>query len=281
MWKPVALMFVAMSFIPMGDTAGKLLVAQNSVAPIYVAWTRFVVGAVLVLPFIPAGTWPLLKDWRVWFRALLLTGGITSILTALQTEPIANVFGAFFIGPILSFFLSSWLLREPITRTQTLLLFLGFTGVLLVVKPGFGMTTGLAFAVLAGCFYGAFLTASKWLAQTARPRSLLFTQLAISAVVTLPFGLQALPPISAEIAALTFASGLCSMLGNLLLIVAYRMAPSTKLAPFVYFQLIAATSLGWLVFQDLPDTLTFVGLALLIGSGFASLIRKRTYPQFP
>ena len=276
MRKPIALMFIAMSFIPMGDTAGKLLVAQDGVAPIYVAWTRFVVGAILVLPFIPAGTWPLFKDWRVWIRALLLTGGITSILTALQTEPIANVFGAFFIGPILSFFLSSILLREPITPLQTLLLLLGFAGVLLVVKPGFGMTPGLGFGVLAGCFYGAFLTASKWLAETARPRALLFTQLGISAAVTLPFGLQAVPPMTIEIAALTFASGLCSMLGNLILILAYRLAPSTTLAPFVYFQLIAATSLGWLVFQDLPDTLTLAGLALLIGSGFASLIRRQT-----
>lgn len=268
-------MFIAMSFIPMGDTAGKLLVAQNGVAPIYVGWTRFVVGTLLVLPFVPRTTWSLLRDWRVWLRALLITGGITSILTALQTEPIANVFGAFFIGPILSFFLSSILLREPITKTQTVLLFVGFAGVLLVVKPGFGMTPGLAFAVLAGCFYGAFLTASKWLAQTARPRALLLTQLAISAVITLPFGVQAIPPMTVEIAALTFASGLFSMLGNLILIIAYRMAPSTKLAPFVYFQLIAATALGWFVFHDLPDPLTFAGLALLVGSGFASLIRHQ------
>ena len=65
------------------------------------------------------------------------------------------------------------------------------------------------------------------------------------------------------------------MAGNLLLIVAYRMAPASTLAPFVYFQLIAATLLGWAVFNDWPDAITLIGLALLISTGIGSAILKR------
>jgi drug/metabolite transporter (DMT)-like permease len=61
------------------------------------------------------------------------------------------------------------------------------------------------------------------------------------------------------------------MAGNLLLILAYKMAPATRLAPFVYFQLVAATALGFAVFGDVPEPLTWIGLALLVTSGFASL----------
>jgi drug/metabolite transporter (DMT)-like permease len=269
--RALPLMLLAMTLIPAGDTAGKLL-GEAGVAPVFTAWSRFALGAIMVLPFVlHLSPLRLLRDWRVWLRGLLLAGGILSILTALRTEPVANVFGAFFVGPILAYGLSAWLLREGFSRARMVLLGIGFLGVLLVVKPGFGMTPGLGFAVLAGVFYGAFLTASRWLSEIARPGVLLFSQLAVGAVALAPFGLAALPVLAPTISALTLGSALGSMLGNLCLILALRMAPASQLAPFVYTQLIAATALGWAVFGALPDALTFVGLAVLLISGLASL----------
>ncbi|QBY01720.1 DMT family transporter [Rhodophyticola sp. CCM32] len=278
--RALPLILLAMTLIPIGDSAGKLLTAGHDTAPFFVAWSRFALGALLLAPFVLHLT-PrrLFLDWRIWLRALLIALGITSILTALKTEPIANVFGAFFIGPILGYLLSAWLLREPITLARTLLLFIGFAGVLLVVKPGPGMTPGIGFAVLAGLFYGAYMTASRWLSGVARPRALLFSQLVIGALVLAPFGLTNLPPVTLPVAGLTGLSALGSMLGNLLLILALRMAPASTLAPFVYTQLLAATALGWLIFGDFPDALALTGLALLLISGFASLALPISRPQ--
>ena len=277
MLKTVALMFVAMSFIPMGDTAGKLLVSQHGFNPFFLAWSRFALGALMVIPFLPKGQFDprLFLDWRIWLRGLLITVGISSILTALQTEPLPNVFGAFFVGPILSYVLSVWLLKEKITPLQTMLLLLGFVGVLLVVKPGFGMTRGLGFAVLAGLCYGSFITANRWLSTLTTPRMLLLTHLTIGAVVLTPIGVSTVPEFDNYIIALTLFSAFASMMGNFLLIVAYGRAPASELAPMVYFQLIAATILGWLVFADFPDNLTLIGLGLLIASGFAPFVLNR------
>jgi drug/metabolite transporter (DMT)-like permease len=125
-------------------------------------------------------------------------------------------------------------------------------------------------AVAAGLFYGAFLTMSRWLSHLGKPLSLTFTQLAISMFLLLPFGLTNLPEASLPIASMTLASALFSMLGNLLLLYAYGLAPATRLAPLVYFQLIAAVLLGWVLFSTLPDAFTWAGLALIIGAGLAS-----------
>ena len=268
-------MFVAMSLIPAGDMAGKLLTGAHGASPIFVAWSRFALGAILILPFTPRSAFPLLKDPRIWLRALLLAGGIFSIQTALQTEPLADVFAAFFIGPILSYALSALFLREPTTLLRTLLMLTGFAGVLLVVRPGFGGTTGLAWALLAGCFYGSFLTASRWLSHLGTPLALTFTQLFVSGLVLMPLGITQIPLFTPAVAGFTTLSALGSMLGNLLLLVAYARAPATKLAPLVYFQLIAATGLGWAVFNDFPDTLTWAGLALVLASGLASAALRR------
>ncbi len=278
MARAILIMLVAMSLIPMGDSAGKLLVARHGFHPFFLAWSRFALGALILVPFLTKGQFTprLMLDWRVWLRGGLIVGGISSILTALQTEPLPNVFGAFFVGPILSFVLSAVLLREPVTKAQAAFLLLGFCGVLLVVKPGFGMTAGLGFAVLAGLFYGSFLTASRWLNSVAPARGLLMSQLLVGAIVLAPPGLPHMPEFTPALTGLTLFSALASMAGNFLLVMAFGLAPASRLAPFVYFQLVAATVLGWAVFGDLPDALAVAGLAVLVVSGFGSaLIRRR------
>ena len=270
MQRAVLIMFLAMSLIPLGDSAGKLMTTQHDVAPVFVAWSRFAIGTALLLPFVPRGSLVLLTDWRIWFRAATLAAGITSIQTALQTEAVATVFAAFFVGPLFSYALAVILLKEPVTRLRTMLVILGFAGVLIVVRPGAGATTGTLWAVVAGLCYGAFLTQSRWLSHLAAPLPLTFSQLLIPALLLAPLGLSNLPGPSVPIAGLTLTSALCSMLGNLLLLFAYRLSPATRLAPLIYFQLIAAVALGWAVFGDLPDAWTWAGLTVILSAGIVS-----------
>ena len=108
-----ALVFLAVSLVVLGDTAGKLLTADG-VHPLTVAWSRFAIACLLLLPFSGVRRHELraLLDWRLWLRGGCITAGICCILTALKTEPIANVFGAFFIGPGVSYLLAVLFLGE-------------------------------------------------------------------------------------------------------------------------------------------------------------------------
>lgn len=268
-----SLVFAAVTCIVVGDTAGKLLTAQGA-APPFVAWTRFALAAMVLLPFSGFQMHELryLRDWRVLARAGFIIGGITCILTALKTEPIANVFGAFFIGPVVSYVLSMIVLGERPSRLRALLLALGFAGVMLVVKPGFGMSIGLLFGLAAGTFYGAYLMMTRMTAGNYRPRFLLISQLLIGGVVLAPVGLSApLPDLSAWVALMIVISALGSAAGNFMLVVASQRAQASLIAPLVYSQLISATALGIWVFGDWPDTLSLIGLAVIGLSGLGSL----------
>lgn len=270
MQRAIFIMFIAMSFIPAGDTAGKLLSSDLGVQPLFIAWSRFALGALLILPFIHRDAWRLLRDWRIWGRAVILCCGISSIQVALSMAPIADVFAAFFIGPLVSYALAAVFLKEPITWQRTVLVGVGFVGVLIVVQPGAEMNTGLIWAAVAGTCYGMFLTASRWLSHLGTPIAFTFTQLFIAALVLAPFGLTNVPAMTFNVSALVLASALFSMLGNLLLLYAYSTAPATKLAPFVYFQLLAAVLLGWLAFDTWPAMLTWIGLLVVMGAGVLS-----------
>jgi len=205
-------------------------------------------------------------------RACLIAAAIACILTALKTEPLATVFGGFFVGPIVSFALSAIFLGEKVTFLRTALLLVSFGGVLLVVKPGFGMTPGIGFALLAGCLHGCYLVTTRWLAGAYRPRFLLFSQLLIGAIVLAPTAIGPLPPITAPMMGLIAISAMGSAIGNLLLVLANRAAEASVIAPLIYSQIIVATVLGFLVFGEWPDAIALLGLAIIIVAGAGSII---------
>lgn len=271
----ILVMSLGMSLIPLGDTFGKAMVTAGT-APLFVAFSRYAIGAAVLVPFSGLkGVIPLMTDWRAWLRSVFQVCAILGILTSFKTEPLANAFGAFFAGPIISYALSVWFLKEQVTLPRTILLIIGFFGVLLVVQPGAGMTPGLAFAAIGGAFYGAFLTTSRWLSTIARSQDLMMSQLVKGTILLAPIGMLNLPEMNTTMAGLIMGSGVASMLGNLLIVIAYRYAGASVLAPFVYMQLVSAAVLGFIIFGDIPGPIAMAGILLILASGFGTLLVRR------
>lgn len=275
--KAAFLVVFAVTLIVIGDTAGKQL-TQLDFDPMFIAWSRFALAALLMLPFCGLKREELrhLINWRILLRSLLIVSAISFILTALKTEQIANVFGAIFVGPIVAYFLSATLLKEHITFVRSTLLLISFIGVLLVVKPGFGISTGIGFALLAGCCHGSYLAATKWLAQDYRPRFLLISQLIVGAIILLPFNISknidaTLFSLEISTLLLILISAMGSAMGNLLIALASRTTPASIIAPLIYSQILAATIVGYYVYGDLPDIIGLLGLFIILFSGMASL----------
>ena len=190
----ISILLLAMGFIPLGDVGGKLL-TQQGVDPSFVAWSRFFLGFMLLLPLsgLKLSEISSLLNWRILLRGTCITGSIWSILTALSTEPIANVFAAVFIAPVMSYFLCAALLKEHISLPRTILLLIGFCGVMIVVRPSLNMSIGILFALCASCFYTGYLVCNKWLVKHYRPRFMLISQLFFGSIALAPFGIPHAP----------------------------------------------------------------------------------------
>lgn len=267
-------MICAASLIPLGDAIASYA-HQNFDVPIsFMAWSRFALGAVLIAPFaLRRGvTLPQLLRWQVLARGLAITLTVWCILQAVALAPIADVYGAFFIAPVLSFIFAVVFLRERPSALRVVLILCGFLGVMLVVKPTGGISLGMGLALLSGVFYGIYLTTNRWLAGRHKGLALLWAQFIVGAVVMAPFG------IDPGAATFGFGLALCVLLSastsagaNLMIVEAYRLAEATRLAPLVYVQLIGATLYGIVFFGTFPDFWSIVGLTLLVLSGFAAL----------
>jgi drug/metabolite transporter (DMT)-like permease len=145
----------------------------------------------------------------------------------------------------------------------------GFAGVLVVVRPGLAAAVG-----------GAALGRQRGLlrllqhhhpdagAHDSSQTTLFYSNMLGAAIMlpVLPFVWT--PPRSVLDGVLMVAMGGFGAFGHYLLIVAHRHAPASVLSPFIYIQLIWATTLGYLVFANVPNRWTLAGAAIVIASAF-------------
>lgn len=277
----MTMMIAAMLLLPVGDSFAKLALAASDYSGGAVAWARFALGVVLVVPVV-ALSGQLRGLGRRFLiasalRGALLASTIALIITGAGMAPIADIYGAFFIGPVAATLLARFVLREPVARGEWIAVGLGFVGVLLVVKPGGSMSEGLIWAFAAGCCFGGFVTATRWSAGSGPPLAQLAGQLVVGAALLSPIGLAEFATtetLSRGIAAPwpLLGSGVASAASNLLSIMALGMARASALAPLVYCQLISAASLSWLVFGDAPDALAALGLTVIAAAGLGRLV---------
>ncbi len=275
-------MTAGMLCIPIGDTFAKLAAETTSHSGITLAWARFVLGAVLIAPLtlwltrVPALSSRFLGAQVL--RGLLLSAVIVCIITAVSLVPLADTFGAFFVGPAVATVLARTLLAEHVRRIEWFAVIAGFAGVLLIVKPQGAVAPGLIWALAAGCFYGGYLTAVRWTAPVGPPLVQLAGQLCVGAVALTPLAVWVAPSLSLEAPALLLGSGISSAVANLFAIVALGFARAAVLTPLVYCQLVGATALGWLVFGDLPDLWSAAGLLIIAVAGFSPLVIAERKP---
>ncbi len=79
-----------------------------------------------------------------------------------------------------------------------------------------------------------------------------------------------------------FAVGAIAAAGHYLLIRAFDYAEASVLAPFGYGEIVMATVVGYIGFGDFPDMVTWVGIAVIIGSGvYIALRESKTHVEVP
>jgi len=270
--------------IPVGDAIAKFLSGTTHYSASFLAWARFSLGACLLLPLAclkrSASTLSQAFFVKQSVRGLLIALTVVTIIKAVSLSPIAEVFGCFFIGPVLSVILSVFLLGEKARPAEWLSVILGFVGVLLVVQPtflGFGSVqtttielvdrSGLYWALLAGVFYGLFLVATRWAANIGDPVAQVSLQFVVAALVLTPFAIPDLLNYGVESLRFLLAMSISSVLSNYCSIQALARAQAAALAPVVYMQVVAATFLGIIMFNESIGMIAGLGLTVIVSSG--------------
>lgn len=214
-------------------------------------------------------------------RSLAEVAATLTFLAALRHMPLANLSAIMQALPLAVTLAAAVALRAPVGWRRMAAIGVGFTGVLMIVRPG---TAGFDVWSLVGLASVGFVVvrdlATRRLSASVPSISVAFlagVSVTVAAGCLLPFGGWA--PVRPAIAALIGGAAVFLILGYLLIVMAMRVGEVAVVAPFRYTALIFAITLGWAAFGELPDAMTLIGAGIIIATGVYTFHRERRLGQ--
>ena len=266
----VLLMSLAAFLWVLHDAISKWLMQDYSIYQVLLLRTVFSMLPILIVVRREGGVIRL-RDARVWVclgRGCLAVACFLLFLAALPLMPLTDVFAIVMSAPLLISALSALVLKEPVGLRRWLAVLVGFSAVLVMVRPGNEVSTPGALLVLASVVLYAFaMILTRRLGTTESAGAMTFyTALVFLAVglIAAPFNWIPLTPIGLLLMA---ATGVLAGSAQYCMTEAFRIAPPSVVAPFEYTSLLWAMLFGFLVWGDVPTTLVLASAAVVIASG--------------
>ena len=218
-----------------------------------------------------------------WLRGGLLLATSFCSFFAVRFMPVPEYTAINMLTPLLVTVLAATVLREPVSRLRWALVFGGFAGALVVIRPGSG-TFGwvVALPLLGAVAYASFQVLTSRLAGAESPYTTHFWTGFVGTVVLWPVlaiatasqGTEAawtlLQRLPASAWWLMIVVGLFGTTGHLFLILALGKARTATLMPFVYAQIAFASVIGYVFFDHVPDHWAWIGMAVIAACGATS-----------
>jgi drug/metabolite transporter (DMT)-like permease len=274
-------MCLAIALFSCLDATAKYMASTLHLPVAQVTWLRFVSQFVLMLVAVGLVALPRLLLTRKLVhqsvRSLLMLGSTVLNFLALRHLRLDQTQTIYFLTPLVVALLAGPYLGEWVGWRRMLAILVGFAGILVVVRPGYvAFHPAMALAFGSMLCYVVFLLLTRYLAAYDPPQVTLFYSMLAGALLLAPWAIADwVWPANALTWALLFSMGLWGGIGHYLVILAYRQAPASTLAPFIYLGLITHTAAGYLVFGQFPDTWTLAGAAIVIASGIYLVHRER------
>lgn len=267
-WSPVTfaiILLVAGNLAAsLSDVAVKLL--EGGINSFQYVFLRQLLSVVLIMPLWLKQTKAkrsLTAPGLIAIRALLIMIGSGCMMVAITNLPLATANAVFYAAPLIMLPLSVWILKEIPPIAKVVATMIGFIGVLMVLRPSqfhwaawFALGTAMTLAIFN-------ILARKLPSEQSVVSTLFWTSL-----ITLPLSgiLAAMywQPVNSEQLLLVAISASLILTYNGLAVLAYRKAPAGQIALAEYSGLVFVVVIGIWGFDEIPDHLTALGIALII-----------------
>ncbi len=273
----IALMCFGVACLCVNDALAKALTASYS--PLQIMFMRNIIALPFaILMALKMGGVSALKSTRpvthlmrtvLWIAATLL------FFTSVKLLQLAEATALIFVAPLFITAISALFLREHVGWRRWLAVIVGFIGVVIVIRPG-GSTFQPAslLPVATALIYAMLMISARWVDARESMWTLMLYLTGCSAFLSsfvTPFFWSA---IRLEDLWLFVAIALFGTAGMTMMTQAFRLAPAVVIAPLDYTALIWATALGWFIWGEVPDPVTYLGATVIISSGVFIIVRE-------
>lgn len=267
----VLFMCIACALFPIMNGIVKLLAATYE--PQQIVWFRIVSHLVLVAAvFMPRMGLGLLRTRRIgtqFVSSVMMLLSTLFFFSAVKSIPVAEAISITFVAPLAVVLLAWPLLGERITWFRMAAVIVGFSGVLIVIRPGSEVFQWASLLLLGSAMcYAIYQILIRRLAGIDAPATSIFYSVLLGAVImSMWVPLVWKMPTSWTDWALLCSLGVFGALGHYCVAKAMTYASANFVAPFNYTQMIGSVIVGYFMFAEVPDFYTWLGTAVVVGAG--------------
>jgi len=223
-----------------------------------------------------------LLNRHVITRTVFELFGALFFVIAIALTPLSSASAILQITPLLVTIGAAVFFRENVGWRRWTAVLIGFIGVLLILRPGFGsFMPASIFALL-----GAMFLAGRDLATRAMEVKLpsvtialyAFLAFGISGIFIMPFNSAMIALTSTDIMYFIGAS-VFGVIAYYSLVIASRIGEMSVISPFRYSRIVFAMLLSILVLKENPDSLTLIGATIIVVSGLYTFLRENVLKQ--
>jgi len=283
----VSLMLAFCVLAPLLDVAAKIATATVPVGQITTA--RFVVQGALMLPVALLMRLPMGMPGRIWrlmaARAAVLLVSTYCFVAATQVMPIADALAIVFVEPFLLLILGHLIFGDAVGPRRIAASLVGFGGALLVIQPSLAAFGWVAlFPLGTAVLFAFYMLITRAMSDHVHPVTMQLHTSLLGSLMCLPVlvwaegsGIASLDPVMPQGLdwLWLFGVGFWAAVSHICMTYALKFAPAATLAPLHYLEIVAAVALGFAVFGDFPDAMTWAGIAVIVSSGLYIIYRER------
>jgi drug/metabolite transporter (DMT)-like permease len=277
-FRGIALILASTVFLGISDVTAKYLSA--TLPSIEIAWIRFLVFALIMSPAMVPGS-PLfaLQSRRPGLqvmRGVALLASSLFFISGLRFLPIAEASATGFVSPLFVTALSIVFLGESVGLRRWIATAVGLIGVVIILRPGSGAFHPAAFfpIVSALAWAGTLIMTRMMSGREHALTTMTYSSITGACIVSALVPFVWVTPSWHDILFGIFI-GIASTAGQWIVVLAFRYADASVLAPFSYTQLLWVTVLGFVIFGELPDIWTITGAVFIVASGLYTAHRER------
>lgn len=212
-------------------------------------------------------------------RAVCEAFGAITFVTALSLVPISTVAAVFQVLPLAITMGAALFLGEDVGWRRWAAIIVGFIGVLIIIRPGFsGFDPSVLYVLLS-----VVAITGRDLITRRIPNNIAstvvsfqaFASLIVAGAVLLLFSSDTLVGVTKQETWFFAAAILFGVSGYYGIVACMRAGDAGAIMPFRYTRLLFSILIGMIVFGERPDAWTFLGSAIVIGTGLFTFIRER------
>ncbi|MDC0250121.1 DMT family transporter [Candidatus Pelagibacter sp.] len=247
-----------------------LKIAQEDVNVYVAGFFRFFLGLVIILPYIIKNKDAVLKTTHLkqhFLRAILGLPAMLIYFSALVLLPIEKLTAISFVVPLIVTILAVFFLGEKIYIYRTLALILGFSGMLVIIRPGFvDISIGVYMVLFSALLWSINIIITKKISKDDSAITILAYQSIFMSILSFFIVLFFWEMPSLKTFIYLILAAMCGTVLHLTLNHAFKLVDVSMTQPYSFLNLVFASIIGYFVFDEMPDLYTWIG-ALIIFAG--------------